>query len=56
MDEENTGTYLLAVNSGGTPDLNVFTFDTTTAGKLVSYTTASTGSDPVQPVAVVAVP
>ena len=56
MDEENTGTYLLAVNSGGTPDLNVFTFDTTTAGKLVSYATASTGSDPVQPVAVVAVP
>jgi|HubBroStandDraft_6_1064221.scaffolds.fasta_scaffold08586_9 6-phosphogluconolactonase len=56
MDEENTGTYLLAVNSGGGPDLNVFTFDTTTAGKLDSYTTASTGSDPVQPVAVVAVP
>jgi 6-phosphogluconolactonase len=56
MDEENTGTYLLAVNSGGSPDLNVFTFDTTTAGKLDAYTTASTGSDPVQPVAVVAVP
>jgi 6-phosphogluconolactonase (cycloisomerase 2 family) len=56
MDEENTGTYLLAVNSGGTPDLNVYTFDATTAGKLDAYTTASTGSDPVQPVAVVAVP
>jgi 6-phosphogluconolactonase len=56
MDEENTGTYLLAVNSGGTPDLNVYTFDATTAGKLDLYTTASTGSDPVQPVSVVAVP
>jgi 6-phosphogluconolactonase len=56
MDEENTGTYLLAINSGGGPDLNVFTFDATTAGKLDSYTTASTGSDPVQPVALVAVP
>jgi 6-phosphogluconolactonase len=54
MAEENTGTYLLAVNEGGGPDLNVFTFDATTAGKLDSYTTASTGSDPVQPVAVVA--
>lgn len=56
MDEESTGTYLLAVNSGGSPDLNVYTFDATTKGKLDSYTTASTGSDPVQPVAVVAVP
>jgi hypothetical protein len=56
MDEENTGTYLLAVNSGGTPDLNVYTFNATTGGKLDAYTTASTGSDPVQPVAVVAVP
>jgi hypothetical protein len=56
MDEENTGTYLLAVNSSGSPDLNIYTFDATTAGKLDSYATASTGSDPVQPVAVVAVP
>jgi hypothetical protein len=56
MDEENTGTYLLAVNSSGSPDLNVYTFDATTGGKLDAYTTASTGSDPVQAVAVVAVP
>jgi hypothetical protein len=56
MDEENTGTYLLAVNSSGSPDLNIYTFDATTGGKLDSYATASTGSDPVQPVAVVAVP
>jgi hypothetical protein len=56
LAEDSTGTYILAVNSSGSPDLNVYTFDSTTAGKLDSYTTASTGSDPTQPVAVAAVP
>ena len=53
---DGTGTYLLAVNSGGTPDLSTFTFDTTTTGKLVAAATAATGTDPVQAVSVVAVP
>jgi hypothetical protein len=53
---ENTGSYLLAVNAGGTPDLNTYTFDTTTPGKLVVGATASTGSDPTRPAAIVAVP
>jgi 6-phosphogluconolactonase (cycloisomerase 2 family) len=56
LAEDSIGTYVLAVNSSGSPDLNVYTFDTTTAGKLVSYTTAATGSDPVQAVAITAVP
>ena len=56
LAEDSTGTYILAVNSSGSPDLNVFTFDTTTPGKLDSYTTASTGSDPVQAAAIAAVP
>jgi hypothetical protein len=56
LAEDSTGTYLLAVNASGTPDLSAFTFDTKTAGKLVAYATASTGSDPVQPVAITAVP
>jgi hypothetical protein len=56
LAEDSTGTYVFAVNSSGSPDLNVYTFDTTTAGKLVSYTTAATGSDPVQAVAITAVP
>lgn len=56
LAEESTSTYLLAVNSGGTPDLNAFTFDTTTPGKLDASTTAATGSDPTQAVAIAAVP
>jgi 6-phosphogluconolactonase (cycloisomerase 2 family) len=56
LAEDSTGTYLLAVNAGGSPDLNAFTFDSTTAGKLDSYATGSTGTDPVQAVAIAAVP
>ncbi len=56
LDIDSTGTYVLAVNSGGSPDLSTFTFDTTTTGKLVAAATASTGTDPVQAVSVVAIP
>jgi 6-phosphogluconolactonase (cycloisomerase 2 family) len=53
LAEESKGTYILAVNSSGGPDLNAYTIDSTT-GALKSYATASTGSDPTQPVAIVA--
>ncbi|HEX3374025.1 MAG TPA: beta-propeller fold lactonase family protein [Edaphobacter sp.] len=56
LAEDSTGTYVLAVNASGSPDLNVYSFDTTTAGKLDSYATAATGTDPVVAVAVAAVP
>jgi 6-phosphogluconolactonase (cycloisomerase 2 family) len=56
LAEDSTGTYVLAVNSGGSPDLNTFTFDTTTSGKLVAGTTAATGTDPVLATSIVAVP
>jgi len=56
LAEDSTGTYILAVNSSGNPDLSAFTFDSTTAGKLDAYATASTGNDPVQAVAIAAVP
>ena len=56
LAEDSTGTYVLAVNASGSPDLNAFTFDSTTAGKLDSYATGSTGSDPVQASAIAAVP
>lgn len=55
LAEDSTGTYVLATNSGG-PDLSVYTFDTTTSGKLVAATTAATGTDPVLASAIVAVP
>lgn len=56
LDADSTGTYILAVNSGGSPDLSTFTFDATTTGKLDAAATASTGTDPVQAVSVVAIP
>jgi 6-phosphogluconolactonase (cycloisomerase 2 family) len=52
LAEDSTGTYILAVNSSGTPDLNAYTIGTT--GALTSYATNSTGADPVQAVAIVA--
>ena len=56
LAEESTGTYVLAVNAGGGPDLNTYTFDATTLGKLDAGNTTATGTDPVQAVAVAAVP
>jgi 6-phosphogluconolactonase (cycloisomerase 2 family) len=54
LAEESTGTYILAVNSAGSPDLNAYTIGST--GALTTYATGSTGSDPVQAVVVVAIP
>lgn len=56
MAQESTGNYLLVVNSGGNPDLQAFTFDSTTAGKLDSALTSATGTDPVQASGIAAAP
>jgi 6-phosphogluconolactonase (cycloisomerase 2 family) len=59
LAEDNTKTYVLAVNSSNSnssPDLNTYTFDATTSGKLNAGATAATGTDPVQATAIVAVP
>lgn len=56
LAEDSTSTYVLAVNSGGNPDLSTYTFDATTKGQLDAGITATTGSDPVQAIAVSAVP
>jgi 6-phosphogluconolactonase (cycloisomerase 2 family) len=53
---DSSGNFLLAVDSGGSPDLEAYTFDTTTAGKLDSALTSTTGTDPVQAVAIAGVP
>ena len=45
--QDNSGSYLLAVNYGGNPDLSGYTFSTTSAGALVSSLSSATGSDPV---------
>ena len=56
LAEDSTGTVVLLVSSGGNPDLEVYSFDTTVPGKLDSALTSATGTDPVGAVAVVAAP
>lgn len=56
MIQDSTGNYLLVVDLGGSPDLQGYTFDSTTAGKLDSSITSATGTDPVQATAIASVP
>jgi 6-phosphogluconolactonase (cycloisomerase 2 family) len=56
LAEDSTGSVVLLVNSGGSPDLNVYTFDTTTLGKLNPALTSATGTDPVGALAIAAAP
>lgn len=56
LTEDSTRTVVLLVNSGGSPDLDVYTFDATTAGMLDSALTASTGTDPVGATAIAPIP
>jgi 6-phosphogluconolactonase len=41
---DNSGDYLLSTTSGASPDLEMFSFDATTGGKLNSATSAMTGN------------
>jgi len=56
LSSDSTTTYILAANSGGSPDLSTFTFDATTTGKLDAAAVVTTGTDPVQAVSVVGLP
>lgn len=53
LAQDNTGAFLLAVSSGGSPYFDAYTFDSTTAGKLDSQITGNTGASPI---AIVAAP
>ena len=53
---DSTGKYLLATSAGGGPDLQVFSFDSTTPGKLDPVASASTGTDPTGAIALSVVP
>ncbi len=48
---DNSTDYLLAAASGGSPDLTMYSFDSTTPGKLDTVAVTATGSDPTTPVA-----
>jgi 6-phosphogluconolactonase (cycloisomerase 2 family) len=56
LAEDSTGLVVLLVNSGGSPDLNVYTFDANTPGNLDSVLTFATGTDPVAALAIAAAP
>jgi 6-phosphogluconolactonase len=56
---DNSKKYVAVINAGmngsnGNSDLQLYKFDTTTDGKLVPVATATTGTDPAQPVAIAA--
>jgi 6-phosphogluconolactonase len=56
MSLDPTGKYLFVVNSGGSPDMQVFSFDATTLGKLDLVTSVATGTDPTGAVALSVAP
>jgi 6-phosphogluconolactonase (cycloisomerase 2 family) len=56
LAEDSTGNFILAVSVGGSPDLEAYIFDTTTAGQLDAVITSTTGTDPVQASAIAAMP
>ncbi len=41
---DSTGKYVLATAQSGSPDLSVYSFDATTAGKLDALTSSATGT------------
>ena len=45
--EDSTGTFVLGINSLGSPYFDAYTFDSTTAGQLDSQITADTGASPI---------
>lgn len=53
---DSTGKYLLVINAGGSPDLQVFSFDATIGGKLDSVVSTATGTDPAGAIALSVVP
>ena len=53
LAEDSTGSYLLAVDFAGNPDLEVYTMS---AGALSSVLTTATGTDPVGAIAIAAAP
>lgn len=49
---DRSGSYLAAIANGGSPDLSLYSFDTTTTGKLDLVNSTTTGTDPTGAVAI----
>ncbi len=56
MSLDSTGKYLLVTSINGNPDLEVFSFDTTTAGKLDPVASVLTGTDPAGAISLAVAP
>jgi 6-phosphogluconolactonase (cycloisomerase 2 family) len=50
--EDSTGLYVGVVCNGGGQDLEIYSFDATTGGKLDAAANATTGTDPTLPIAI----
>ena len=51
---DNSGNYLLAAAANGSPDLALYSYDATTAGKLDLSASTATGADPTDAIAIAA--
>jgi 6-phosphogluconolactonase len=54
LGRDNSGTYILATALNGSPDVQMYSIDSTIPGKLDTSGTASTG-DPYEPAGAVAI-
>lgn len=52
--EDKTDAYIAVVCAGGSPDLQVFSISSTTAGALTAFATAKTGTDPTEATSIAA--
>jgi len=52
LGRDNSGKYILAAAFGGSPDLTMYSFDATSLGKLDAATSAATGTDPANAIAI----
>ena len=52
LGTDNSGKYLLAAAFGGSPDLTMYSFDVASPGALDSVTSAATGTDPANAIAI----
>jgi 6-phosphogluconolactonase len=52
LGRDSSGKYLLAAAYGGTPDLTMYSFDVATPGQLDTVTSAATGTDPANAIAI----
>lgn len=56
MSLDSTGKYLFVISAGGNPDLQVFSFDAASPGKLDTVTSTATGTDPAAAISLSVVP